>query len=336
MAIHIGRLYALMITCLAAAVTVFFKTDLLFRMNDYFISSHQRVGNPACKSILFVVIFNNDFYANIPYIESMYAHLAGKVVFYGPVANSSLGIKRTVDPLRGFLQQQTIAQAWSDNPGYDGLLWMPDDIFVNFRLIFAHKRFSWDRVWLYNRTSSLVPRCEEAIRIANVKQNPGTWRFNNPFASNGQLNYAAFQQRWHSDLPGRYKKRQAALFHDELIFQHGSDFGYMPRRLMPEFLAVVAIESLRGLQFELFIPTFLRLLSADSDDVIGLNGRYLWRDWCPYWKDALNCSRDHFIHPAKLSSVKTRDDMSQVRCSPAKLTQQSLRKALACSTPRQR
>eukprot|EP00117_Sycon_ciliatum_P016808 scpid81542/ scgid16075/ len=295
------------------------------------ISASAIRGKGKCKSILLLVLFNYAYYDNIPLLRSMYGRLAGKMVFYGPEEDKARGVRRSVDQLHGFLQHQSIAQAWRDNPGFDGMLWMADDMFVNLPLLFGDPKFSWDRIWLWNRTSPLIKDCEAHPIVVNLNHIPNIWHFGHPYANDNVHHADTLVANWRKDLPQRYTKRQMHLFGEERIHAHGSDFGYIPKPLMPEFLAVVDIKSLRNLEFELFVPTFLRLLSDNPDDVVSWNGRYFWVPHvCPHWSKAFDCNRDHTMHPLKLSSQEHRAQIAGLPCNPERVSTADIQRALDC------
>eukprot|EP00117_Sycon_ciliatum_P029844 scpid75677/ scgid23667/ len=287
---------------------------------------------PSCKSILFLVTFNRPFYGNVQLLRRLYSPVAGKLVFYGPVRNVSSGVRQMKDTHHGFMQQLTIAQAWRENPGHDGILWLADDLFVNVPLIFADSRFNWERTWLWEQTTPLISFCEgAAVTMTLDHLTTKVWPKGNPYVYESDKDAGTLQTCWRRDLPERFRKRQIQLFKEERLFKHGADFGYIPKHLMGEFLAVVNVPTLSGISFETFLPTVQRLLSSSASDVIGWNGRYFWHGECPRWQSQFDCKQHHFMHPVKLSSQENRDAVQNLSCSPLWLSKREIKRAMGCS-----
>eukprot|EP00117_Sycon_ciliatum_P049716 scpid63765/ scgid35205/ len=290
------------------------------------------VGCRKLVSILIVVIFNQPFYDNIPILKRLYSHAAGKLVFYGPeVRYGDHPVRKMDDAYHGYLQQVTLAQAWRENPGHDGLLWFADDLFLNLQLIFKHPAFSWRRVWLWQQSPPFLPNCESgSVNMTMDHLQLNVWSRSNPYVGDTDRDAAAFQESWRRDLPARYKQRQLVLFGQEVIFKHGADFGYIPQHLMAEFLIAVDIPSLAAVTFETFIPTFQRLLTSNASDVTGWHGLYFWRGKCPAWHTIFDCKQHAFMHPVKLSSTTNKALVQNLPCSPLKLNPRDLDLAM-CS-----
>ena len=111
--------------------------------------------------------------------------------------------------------QVTIIQAMKDHPGYDGYLWIGDDVWINYPQLLSE--MSLDKIWLYKQNASnfLDPK-----RFLN-----DTWRnWGKAFG------LPAVRKHYHK-IPPQFRRRSKGAFGDEnKVICVNSDVGYIPRR----------------------------------------------------------------------------------------------------------
>ena len=84
--------------------------------------SESRREPSSCLRLLLIVIFNSEFFENIPVIEKLYGEFFTKIVYYSDVEHSNLGV-HGVTFNHGVFQQIAVADAMHRYPDYDGYLW---------------------------------------------------------------------------------------------------------------------------------------------------------------------------------------------------------------------
>eukprot|EP00117_Sycon_ciliatum_P028031 scpid82629/ scgid0233/ len=256
----------------------------------------------GCTKLLLIIVFNSAYYSNIPYIRKLYGSAFCHIVFYGPVPNSTIPVIHNQDPTGGYLQHKTIAKAYRDNPGYKGYLWAGDDVlFIPKQFLASKSALSLDKVWV---------KKTQPVDMVDMNGLPGHWIWRTPFkGKQPKANYAGLAAFLKQRLPQRILERQRKVFKGEKLLGTGADFGYIPGgALMDEFAMLAEMTELSELSFEIFIPTFSRLLSDREDNFVEFQGIYLWssKDRSS-WSKLINCSAVAALHPVKLSTTRNRE-----------------------------
>ena len=74
-------------------------------------------------------------------IEELYGEVFTKIVYYPHKERSDLGV-HGVPINKGFFQHIAVANAMHRYLDYDGYLWIGDDVFLNYAVIFNKMNFS--------------------------------------------------------------------------------------------------------------------------------------------------------------------------------------------------
>ena len=244
-----------------------------------------------CLQILLVVIFNSPLYDHEPFLRLLYGSFFPSIVFYGPTESAErniLGVKKTPGFLGDF-QHFAIAQATVEFPGYDGYLWVADDLLFNFKKVVPLMDPS--KLWM-------VYGYHGHGASPNILDNRTDWE--HWARSDGlpavRLLYAC--------IPNIYTESSGRWFGgaNRVTFSVG-DFGYIPKRFVEDFR--VLSYSLRTVFMEITIPTAFFLMSRTKDDIQAVTERaeaeanFLWAKERKSALDKLS-SQSVFVHPFKL------------------------------------
>ena len=250
------------------------------------VKSESRREPSSCLRLLLIVIFNSEFFENIPVIEKLYGEFFTKIVYYSDVEHSDLGV-HGVPFNHGVFQHIAVADAMHRYPDYDGYLWIGDDVFLNHALLF--KKMNFSKVWVDGVDKAYLCLFADASQY-----NLGHWWKTMGKAATAEA-YAC--------LPAVYKNR----FPERLNCHHcatnnAADVGYIPKRYRAQFLELAFV--FRHVFFEIAIPTFVRVITDEADDVMTFqHSVYVWEN--PWNKSAI--VRQHwntnveFMHPVKFS-----------------------------------
>ena len=273
---------------------------LRFRQQTRF-SQFLGATNPE---LLLIIIFNSDkHYENVGFLQEIYSFSFPRMVFYGPSENTTFGVRKMADVSgHGYCQQQTIAQAYRENPNYRGYLWIGDDVLICSKTMLKPRNGDALRL---NKVWAQFPGPHLSYQINNL---PHYWHWWHMIWPVKRINGIVADTRndllriWNSTLPDRIRHRIHVKFGGEILKAVSSDVGYIPATLMEEFAVLAETSPLNNILFEVFIPTFSRLLSDELDDVQLLNGLYLWGHSDRYnWSTLYNSSAMDFVHPVKFS-----------------------------------
>ena len=253
--------------------------------------SEQRAATSSCPRLLLIVIFNNDFYKNIPYLRQLYGRsFQNNLVYYGPTANSDFNVLECTKILRGFLQHRCVALAMKHYPNFDGYVWTGDDAVLNVpRLLLST---DLNKVWTMRLDQGwpLGPR----VKIFDPIPSKPNWYWYKPDMGMPQV------QKAFKHLPDKYKQRMPAAFGmADSVVTAWSDAGYIPGKYREVFLELV--EVMGDVTFECAFPTMLRLMCENvSQELVEFEGVYLAqyeKEWPP---------QSPILHPVKFSVAKNR------------------------------
>eukprot|EP00117_Sycon_ciliatum_P000317 scpid72455/ scgid6429/ len=251
------------------------------------LSLQQASQAKKCRRVLLIVIFNFPFLHQVPLLTKMYGEAATKLVYYSDVENKTLGVRRV--PLeRGFFQQRAISDAMRRDPGYDGYLWISDDMYLGYPALFSRRNFN--NIWTFPH--------ELPARYVNNKGTDPYYHWNMPYGRAAcQLGYLC--------LADKYVRRvQAHLGCTDCMVKGASDFGYIPRRYVPSFMELAYV--FRNVFFEIAIPSILKMIVDDvkTDLDIVDDGLYIWGPSGAKAEKARKAWRvtTPFIHPVKFSN----------------------------------
>ena len=250
------------------------------------VKSESRREPSSCLRLLLIVIFNSEFFENIPVIEKLYGEFFTKIVYYSDVEHSDLGV-HGVPFNHGVFQHIAVADAMHRYPDYDGYLWIGDDVFLNHALLFNKMNFS--KVWV-----DVIDKAYLCLFADASQYNLGHWWRNWGKAATAEA-YACLPTVYKNRFPERLNCHHCAI-------NNAADVGYIPKRYRAQFLELAF--AFRHVFFEIAIPTFVRVMTDEADDVMTFqHSVYVWED--PWNKSAI--VRQHwntnveFMHPVKFS-----------------------------------
>ena len=250
------------------------------------VKSESRREPSSCLRLLLIVIFNSEFFENIPVIEKLYGEVFTKIVYYSDVEHSDLGV-HGVPFNHGVFQHIAVADAMHRYPDYDGYLWIGDDVFLNHAVILNKMNFS--KVWIDGADTAYLCLFADASQY-----NLGHWLRNWGKAATAEA-YACLPTVYENRFPERLNCHHCAI-------NNAADVGYIPKRYRTQFLELAFV--FRHVLFEIAIPTFVRVMTDEADDVMTFqHSVYVWEN--PWNKSAI--VRQHwntnaeFMHPVKYS-----------------------------------
>ena len=250
------------------------------------VKSESRREPSSCLRLLLIVNFNSEFFENIPVIEKLYGEFFTKIVYYSDVEHSDLGV-HGVPFNHGVFQQIAVADAMHRYPDYDGYLWIGDDVFLNHALLFNKMNFS--KVWIDGADKAYLCLFADASLYG-----PGHWSKEMGKAATAKA-YDCLPNVYRDRFPGRLNCHHCAT-------NNAADVGYIPQRYRKQFMELAYV--FRHVLFEIAIPTFVRVMTDEADDVMTFqHSVYVWED--PWNKSAI--VRQHwntnveFMHPVKFS-----------------------------------
>ena len=250
------------------------------------VKSESRREPSSCLRLLLIVNFNSEFFGNIPVIEKLYGEVFTKIVYYSDVEHSDLGV-HGVPFSHGVFQHIAVADAMHRYPDYDGYLWIGDDVFLNHALLFNKMNFS--KVWV-----DVVDKAYLCLFAPASKYNLGHWRRNWGKAATEEA-YPCLPTVYKNRFPERLNCHHCAI-------NNAADVGYIPKRYRTQFMDLAFV--FRHVLFEIAIPTFVRVMTDEADDVMTFqHSVYVWED--TWNKSAI--VRQHWntnvelMHPVKFS-----------------------------------
>ena len=118
--------------------------------------THKR----PCKRVLLIILFNQPhFYRNVDYLKRSYGNVFKNIVVYGPRPVPT-GVHAAVAAAGdgGWYLQLMIIQAMKEHPGYDGYLWIGDDVWINYPQLLS--KMDLNKIWLdkHNMSNFLDPK----------------------------------------------------------------------------------------------------------------------------------------------------------------------------------
>ena len=206
-----------------------------------------------CYRILLIIVFNNALYDHAPFLRKLYEPMFPDIALYGPAdspAYNVTGCKRML--VSGRFMHILISQATVEHPGYDGYMWVADDQVFNYKLVLPEKDPT--KIWMnvgLDITGNVTG--QHIFQVHNLN-----WHW--PSANGLPAVKTAYPC-----IPKVYLNRSMEYLNcKDCMIGKMSDFGYLPRRFVPDF-RVMAF-ALRKVFLEIAIPTSLALISRSRDD----------------------------------------------------------------------
>ena len=245
---------------------------------------------PRCPRLLLVVVFNQLYYKNIPFLKQLYGRaFQQNIVYYGPKEDAQANVTECTGYSHGYLQQRCIVMAMKRFPDFDGYVWIGDDAIVNFHRLY--QATDLDKIWTMRLDQGwdLGPRVKIFGALPKI-----AWNWGNPGIGMTQMRTA------YGNMPAKYKKRMEPRFgYDASVVTAWSDAGYIPGKYKAVFIELA--ELLKSVTFECAIPTILRLMVDNpKEEIVEFEGVYLAqyeKVWPPF---------SPVLHPVKFSSATTR------------------------------
>ena len=248
--------------------------------------STSRKDPTSCLRLLLIVIFNFPFFDNIPVIEELYGEVFTKIVYYSDEERSDLGV-HGVPINKGFFQHIAVANAMHRYPDYDGYLWIGDDVFLNYAVIFNKMNFS--KVW--------TDQADEAYFCLFANASGYRWEhWSEPMGKAATLEaYDCLPTVYRDRFPERLNCHHCAI-------NNPADVGYIPQRFRKQFLDLAYI--FRQVIFEVAVPTLVRVMTDSADDVMTFrHSVYVWgnqENKSAIVRQQWN-TKAEFLHPVKFS-----------------------------------
>ena len=255
------------------------------------VQKKKEAHKNKCPQLLLIVIFNNVFYKNIPYLRELYGPaFQDNLVYYGPEAAPELNVTECTGFRNGFLQHRCVAMAMKRFPDFDGYMWIGDDAVLNIPRLFLSTDLN--KVW----TMRLDQGWPLGPKVAIFQPYPRRpkWYWHDQWIGMTQV------RRAYSKMPGRFRERMAsALGLEASVATAWSDAGYIPEKYRLEFVALAKV--MKFVTFECAFPTTLRLMVTNvSQEVVEFEGVYLAqyeKVWPP---------NSPILHPVKFSVEQNR------------------------------
>ena len=218
-----------------------------------------------CLRVLVVVIFNSPLYDHVPFLRKLYEPFFFRVVFYGMKESVDFNV-RAAKELPGYLgayQHYVISQATVEFPGYDGYMWIADDLMFNFKE--ALPSMDPNKLWFPIAYHS----------PANIHGRRKGWHWHDHFG-------LPAVRSLYGCIPEVYRSRSSQWFGGPDRVTGGvGDFGYIPRRFVEDFR--ILSYSLRSVFMEITLPTAFYMMSNSTDDFQVVlrppyKAQWLWED----------------------------------------------------------
>lgn len=245
------------------------------------------------EDLLVIVNFNHPYYVNVPFLKEIYKDFP-HLVFYGDDTNINppLEIIRC-NQEKGYFAYRVVLDAIQRFPGYNGYLFLMDDLLIN---PWNLKTKDKNKVWL----TALGGRDLRLVALNVMNSLRTDWWFGNE-----RVGLKACRKAW-LELPEEYRNR--------LVFRLGQDgafacwYGdifYLPKRLVNDFLRVFTVMSNNEVFLELAIPTGFCAIE-DFHNWEWLSIEFLQRARRTRWRDFYNKSIDG-LHPVKFAELNNRE-----------------------------
>ena len=277
------------------------------------------------KNVLLLVVYNNAFYLNIPYVEALYRPFFPHMVHCGPGVGkirvpyfrqnhfSFIPYKRTkVGHVQGAHNYECITNAVRMHFPVEGYLVMSDDLLFSVSKI-AHNDLN--KVWYMPKNKmhlADVTTMKECHQHQGKCDSDPSWMWWKIY-KNQTLNLLKRMENAPKDsvLGQCFRTLVTRNGGDHRLNGLVSDMFYIPKRIAPQF-ATLASEFLQeDIFLEIAVPTILQCIEG-LNKVTSLLGMYVWgNDRNSPW---LSLTKQHFdgysgqfvyLHPTKWSSLIT-------------------------------
>ena len=243
-----------------------------------------------CVRVLVVVIFNSPLYDHVPFLRKLYEPFFSSVVFYGTNESAKFNVRAAKETpgYFGDYQHFVISQATVEFPGYDGYMWIADDLIFNFKeaLPSLDPNKLWFSIPYYGHKAS-----------PNIHEDRVDWHWNKTFG-------LPAVRSLYGCIPGVYTSRSSQWFGGpERVTVNVADFGYIPRRFVDDFR--ILSYSLRSVFMEITLPTAFFMMSNSTDDFQVVCHPPFKAQWLWEAADRKNIlgkltNLTMFLHPVKL------------------------------------
>ena len=252
------------------------------------------------KDILLAINFNHPHYENIPLLRELYKPVFPHIVYCGPEKDKTKRYKIIVRKVpfkdRSYYGYQCLNQAITRNPGYNGYLYINDDMIINWwKLLYLDR----NKIW-----TSRLPNINDANGIGSAARND--WWLRADCARRCSEAFYEIEDNVITNL--EHEIYYTNTNGKKLCLNGWSDMFFIPRRLSLHFTKIAKVFFEKKVFLEAAVQTILTFLDKRQDFVL-LNGIYLPEKfgftndfsgpgfaWQVYTRDLT------FIHPYKLSN----------------------------------
>lgn len=275
---------------------MYMKIKRLCLLAIVFFCTHYAQDNPVQKfeNVLLIINFNHPYYANIEFLQKLYAPFFKHIIFYGEEPHPMV---RQIKTDKGFYVTELMLEVLRDYPDFQGYLFLEDDCILN---MWNCLELDLDKIWLLPGFT----------RSSNVHYNPHF------IIANLRTGQVTEQWGWSWRLEGTRKAYAQLLAQDvahmtenvgkDCAIATSADMFYFPGKYRHDVMRMCPY--FKDIFIEISMPSILACLdSKDRWEKVSIwfevNEEYLKREW--------PCGQT-CLHPIKLSSQVSRQRVKNI------------------------
>ncbi|KAK6179755.1 hypothetical protein SNE40_012042 [Patella caerulea] len=286
------------------------KSSQVLGMTSFCKDTSYQIKSSSLASVTFpdlllVIVFNFPHYDNIPYLQLIYGAAFRHIVYCGPnmerflnasgqFASKFTFVESVVD--NGYCSYACLSAAMKMNFDVQGYFLVADDTLLNFWNIL---KFPSDKIWFHFENRFLFkgkthpwPWWQNPVGQSAMNK---MWRYLYNVSADPHLK-PVVDKFVHTLLKNNVQKGDA--------ISGASDIVYIPRKYKKDALFLLDVFGRFKVFLEIAIPMVVNGLEVRNSSV-HLKGQYLWYDGKREKVPQLFRSSDIFLHPVKISNIKT-------------------------------
>ena len=224
------------------------------------------------KDILLVIVYHFPKYDSIPHLESLYKGAFPNIAICGPKDDKEYKVNIIVHNNGGLIAYNCLGRAVRLYPGYEGYLYINDDMIVNW---WNFKNFDKSKIWQSSFIENGHPLKQHDDQKILYKTN---WVWYNSSFGVEQCNKTIKEISTLKPYKWDPKRLIENLKHNgdgKIYCSKGwSDLYYIPRVYAEEFADICDIFYRNKVFLEIAVTTMLRLLDV-RENTVKLTGHYL-------------------------------------------------------------
>ncbi|EDO36433.1 predicted protein [Nematostella vectensis] len=263
--------------------------------------------------LLLVIVYSVPVYDSLPTLKALYQDVFPNILVCGPEPSNIYKIQITDIGIRGFFSYECMGRAIRENPGYNGYLYINDDMIVNWwNLVRLDKTLIWQGQEIV-KGLEILPREED--RAEQLKQPElDEWQW---WKTEMGISACADAYNEIAEIT-RSKKSKLMSKAIRIFLENGygkpfcyrgwSDLFYIPKRFAKMFSTLCSYFYKNRVFLEMAVTSMIRMLDL-SKNTVNLNGLYLYGvpDFLKkgtFWK--YYNTNITFVHPFKLHYSNSR------------------------------